>query len=206
MYYKVYKTSGVLCLTSCWLWGRWGLLNAIPRSLLALMQKLVGPTCCFVLTQQQQTTKNQCSSKGKGISLVWKSIWKHKISDFSSAQEDAAESSFHFQCRFLPEHSFIRGLNSTRLTCTDLKANSACKKKKVAMCFYNNIESILLTNPVCSLLPCKSCFCGCQRGKESWSVPWPKLGELNALSQEPFTFPDCSENLEGNQKQWMFLP
>lgn len=85
VYYKLYKTSEVLLLPSCWLWGRWGPLNTIPRSQLASMEKPVGLTCWFGVTQKQQTGKNQCSSKGKGIGLVQINIWKHKIWFFSEA-------------------------------------------------------------------------------------------------------------------------
>lgn len=66
------------------------------------------------------------------------------------------------------------------------KLDSVRVKKKKATCFCKGIKSILLSNPVCSLLPWISCGCGCQRGKESWSVPGPNPKELNPLSWKPF--------------------
>lgn len=133
------------------------LRNAVPRSLLALTERLIGPTCWFGLTQEQQTGKNQCSSKGKGVhrgrQRVARTLW-------NPALISSAAFCLNTFCKVL-EFSVTE---SYRVEC---KLGSVRVKKKKATCFYTGIKSILLSNPVCFLLPWISCGCGCQRGKES---------------------------------------
>jgi len=137
MYYRLYKTSAVLLLPSCWLWGRWGPLNAIPRTLLPSMERPAGPTCWFGLTQKQQTGKNHCSAKGNQFSMKQQlktqnvRFFQRSAWGTDSAQEQtvgskhAAGSTPRLQCSFLPERSLVRGLNSTWLSHTKSDANMA---------------------------------------------------------------------------------
>lgn len=215
---KLYEISEVLLLPSCWLGGRRGTEECYSQKPAGIdgeadrTHMLVWLDTEAANRQKSMFFQGERSQFSKKIPKN-KPTWTYKIWVFCRGQnkkpavqtaggKHSVGSSPHFQCSFLPECFFCKApeFSVTESYWVECKLGSVRVKKKKATCFYKGIKSILLSNPVCSLLPWISCCCGCQRGKESWSVPQPNPKELNPLSWEPFTFSGCSENLETNQK------